>query len=363
LTPDEPVGTEEKTNIIIKEATRADNEGLVYLTSLAPMKGDISIRIDRRPDFFRLLEMRGSSFVMVAELNDNIIGSFSASAVNVFIDGKPETVHYLGDFKIHPDYRKSTVAMRLARAVLQKLISMNADLLFCTAAYRNEDVMPFFKGRSFLPTFEAVGIFNVLQIIPTLFKTRNTKYHLEEGSFVSSGVSFFNNFMKNFQFGLVYSESSFENTTLITASFNNTVVSAITLFDAGPAKQNVLIRLPFYLKSVVMAISALNAISPIVRLPKINNVVRILYIKSYACESGHEKALKLLIGRARNIAYEKKYNFLAIGIHENDPFLKIFSGYPKFTFKSMGFATSLKDNKEKIKSILSGIPFEDYSLV
>jgi hypothetical protein len=223
--------------------------------------------------------------------------------------------------------------------------------------------MPFFKGRSFLPTFEAVGIFNVLQIIPTLFKTRNTKYHLEEGSFVSSGVSFFNNFMKNFQFGLVYSESSFENTTLITASFNNTVVSAITLFDAGPAKQNVLIRLPFYLKSVVMAISALNAISPIVRLPKINNVVRILYIKSYACESGHEKALKLLIGRARNIAYEKKYNFLAIGIHENDPFLKIFSGYPKFTFKSMGFATSLKDNKEKIKSILSGIPFEDYSLV
>jgi hypothetical protein len=363
LTPDEPVGTEEKTNIIIKEATRADNEGLVYLTSLTPMKGDISIRIDRRPDFFRLLEMRGSSFVMVAELNNNIIGSSSASAVNVFIDGQPEIVYYLGDFKVHPDYRRSTVAMRLARAVLQKLISVNADLLFCNAAYGNEDVMPFFKGRIFLPAVEAVGIFNVLQIIPTPFKTRNTKYHLEEGPFVSSGVSLFNNFMKNFQFGPVYSESSFENTTLITASFNNKVVSAITLFDTGPAKQNVLIKLPFYLKSIFKAISALNTIFPIVRLPKINEVVRILYIKSYACEPGREEALKSLIGRARNIAYENKFSFLAVGIHEKDPFLKIFSGYPKFTFKSMGFVTSLKDKKEKIKSILSGIPFEDYSLV
>jgi len=363
LTLYEPVGTAGKINIIIKEATRADNEGLVYLTSLTPMKGDISIRIDRRPDFFRLLEMRGPSFVMVAELNNNIIGSFSASAVDVFIDGKPETVYYLGDFKVHPDYRRSMVAMRLAGAVLQKLISADADLLFCTAAYGNEDVIPFFKGRIFLPAAESVGIFNVLQIIPTPFKTRNTKYHLEEGPFVSSGISFFNNFMKNFQFGSVYSESSFENTTLITASFNNAVISAITLFDTGSAKQNVLIRLPFYLKSVFKVIRALNTISPIVRLPSINEVVRILYIKSYACEPGNEEALRLLIGRARNIAYEKKYHFLAIGIHEKDPLLKIFTCYPKFTFKSMGFVTSLKDKKEKIESILSGIPFEDYSLV
>jgi len=352
-----------KANIIIKEATRADNEGLVYLTSLTPMKGNISIRIDRSPDFFRLLEMRGSSFVIVAELNNNIIGSYSASAVNVFINGKPETIYYLGDFKVHPDHRKSIVAARLAKATLQKLESLNADILFCTAVYGNDDVLPFFKGRAFIPLAKEVGIFNVLQIIPTPFKTRNTKYHLEEGPFVPSGVSFFNNFMKNFQLGPVYSESSFENTTLITASFNNAVVSAITLIDTGPAKQNVLIRLPFYLKSIFTAIGAINTIFPVMRLPKTNEVVRILYIKSFACEPGHEETLKSLLGRARNVAYEKKYTFLAIGIHEKDPFLKIFSKYPKFTFKSMGFVTSLKDKKEKINYILSGIPFEDYSLV
>jgi Acetyltransferase (GNAT) family len=357
------VGTKTKANIIIKEATRSDNEGLVYLTSLTPMKGNISIRIDRKPDFFRLLEMRGLSFVIVAELNNDIIGSYSASAVDVFIDGKQEQVYYLGDFRVHPDHRKSTIAARLAKAMLQKLESLNADLLFCTAAYGNDDVIPFFKGRAFIPLAKEVGIFNVLQIIPTPFKTRTAKYHVEEGPFASSGVSFFNNFMTKFQLGSVYSESSLENTTLITASFNNTVIAAITLFDAGHAKQNVLIRLPLYLKSIFKLINAIKTILPVVTLPEINEVVRILYIKSFACEPGHEQALKSLLGRARNIAYEKKYTFLAVGIHEKDPFIKIFSNFPKFTFKSRGFITSLKGRKEKIDSILKGIPFEDYSLV
>ena len=355
--------TEGEANIIIKEATRDDNEGLVDLTSLTPMKGNISIRIDRRPDFFRLLEMRGPFFVMAAVLDNKIIGSSSAAAVNILIDGKPETVYYLGDFKVHPDYRGSMLAARIARAVHQRLGSLDADLLFCTAAYGNSDVIPFFMGRAFCPPARKVGIFNVLQIIPTKFKTRNSKFQLEEGPFASPALSLFNNFMKKFQLGPVYSENSFENTTLITASLNNKIVSAITLIDTSHAKQNVLIRLPFYLKIIFKSINAIKAFFPVVTLPEINEIIRILYIKSFACEPGQEEALKLLVGRARNIAYEKKYSFLAIGIHERDPILKIFSRYPKFTFKSMGFIASLKGKNEKINSILGGIPFEDYSLV
>ena len=358
-----PVAKENKPNITIREAIRADNDGLVLLTSLTPMKGDISIRIDRKPDFFRLLEMRGQSFVVIAEVNNSIIGSSSASAVEAFIDGQPETVFYLGDFKIHPDYRRSTVAMRIGRVVLQKLESLNADLLFCTVAYGNDAVLPFVKGRAFLPPAEEAGIFHVFQIIPTPFKTSNTKYQLEEGSFTSSGLGFFNSYMKKFQFGHIYSESSFNNSILITASFQGRLVAAISLVDTMEAKQNVLIRMPFYMKSIVKAIGAINTIFMVMRLPEIDRAVRILYIKSFACEPGYAEAIKLLLGRARNVAYEKGYTFLSVGIHAKDPFLKLFSGYPKFTFKSMGFVASLKGSKDKIQSILRGIPFEDYSLV
>jgi len=353
----------EKANIIIREGTPSDNEALVNLTSQTPMQGKISIRIDREPDFFRLLDMRGSSFVIVAELQNTIIGCCSASSVDVFVDGKPEVVFYLADFKIHPDYRKSTVAMRIGKAMLQKFELLDADLLFGTAAYGNDDVKPFFTGRAFLPKAEEVGIFNVFLIIPTSFKKKNIKYHLGEVPLISSTISFFNNFMKKYQLGPVYSESSFDNNILITASFNNELVAAITLFDTGPAKQNVLIQLPLFLKCIIKSIGALNTIYTIVRLPKINEVVQILYIKSFACKQGHEEALKLLLGRARNIAHEKKYTFLTIGIHEKDPLIKIFANYLKITFKSVGYVTSLKNNKDKINYILKGIPFEDYSLV
>jgi GNAT superfamily N-acetyltransferase len=350
-------------HIIIREGTYSDNEELVNLTSLTPMKGNISLRIDRNPDFFRLLELRGPSFVIVAESDHQLIGSYSASAVNVFISGQPETVYYLADFKVHPDYRNLKIAVRLAKAMLQKLDDINADLLFCTAAFGNADVMPFLKGRASLPLATEVGMFRVMQIIPTPIRKRSNKYLLAEEPIISSTVSFFNDFMKNYQLAPVHSESSFENNLILTASFKSELVAAIALFDTASAKQNVVIRLPFILKSIVAFTNIINTVYPLLRLPETNKAVKILYIKEFGCKPGHDKALKLLIAKARNLAYEKKYTFLSIGIHQKDPLSKVFSRYPKFIFKSMGFLASLKGNNEKINNIIRGIPFEDYSLV
>ena len=353
----------ENHKIIIREATLADNDELVCLTSLAPMMGKIAIRIDRKPDFFRLLEMRGPSFVIVATAGKKIVGSCSVSAIDSFVEGNREPVYYMGDFKVHPDFRGSTVAGRLARAVMKKAESINADLCFCTVAYGNADVIPFFKGRAFLPVVKAAGIFHVFQIFPTPFKSADKKYTLDEGPFKSSAVGMFNEFMKGYKIGPAWTESSFGNATLITASLNNEVVSAITLVDTVAAKQNVLIRIPFYLQCLFKISGAVNLIFPLIKVPRMHHVVRVLYVKSFTCKPGHQQALKILLERARNIAYQKKYNFLAAGIHEKDPLFRVFASFPKFTFKSMGFIASLKNNQEKVDRVLQGIPFEDYSLV
>ncbi len=354
---------QEKTTIIIREGNHSDNEGLVRLTSMSPMMGKISIRIDRMPDFFRLLEMRGPSFVLVAEWNNSIIGSYSVSAVNVFINNKPETAYYLGDFKVHPDFRKSLVAVRLAKEAIQRLEKLNADLLFSTVAIGNEAVAPFLKGRASFPEAENTGIFNIYQMIPFPFKPRITKYQFEEKPFTSAYLSFFNDFISKYQFGTVYTEKCLENTILITASFNNQIVAAICLMDAVKMKQNVLIGLSFYLKYLSKLINAINLIFKLIRLPRINEVVRIMYIKSFSYNPKHEDALKLLIKKARNLAYKNKYHFLNIGIHEKDPVRKIFSKQAKFTFKSSGYICSLKGNRDKVESILQGIQYEDFSMV
>lgn len=363
ITKTKPPVTSEMSYMIIKEGTTADNEGLISLTSLTPMKGKISTRIDRNPDFFRLLGLRGSSFVLVAELNGKIIGCYSASATAVMINGNLETAYYLADFKVHPDHRKSTVAARLGKAMLQKLESMDADLLFCSVTFGNEDVLPFFRGRALFPAADDAGTFSVFEILPTPVKTGSSGYTIGEVQTGETLISFFNDFMKSYRLAPVYSENSFKNSTLIRASLENETVAALALFDPGSAKQNVLTGLPFTLKILVRLISAVNLIYPLVRVPKIDEPLKIVFIKSFAVRPDHEKALKSLIGMARNIAFKQNYTFLSIGIHENDPFLKLFSGYPKYTFKTIGFLHSLKNNKLKINEIQSGALFEDFSLV
>ena len=52
-----------------------DNRQLIELTSSSGMTGEISLRIDRKPDFFGLLNMRGESKVFVAVDHETIIGS------------------------------------------------------------------------------------------------------------------------------------------------------------------------------------------------------------------------------------------------------------------------------------------------
>ena len=79
----------------IRNATPSDNEGLLWLTSMTPMKGKISIRVDRNPNFFRLLDRRGSSQVLVAEEEGKIVGCISVASAPVHIDGKLESVYYL----------------------------------------------------------------------------------------------------------------------------------------------------------------------------------------------------------------------------------------------------------------------------
>src|SRR3972149_6726561 len=99
--------------IEIRECYLSDNEGLLELTSLTPMKGQISIRNDRYPDFFRILSLRSSnsllnynnseltpelstdssyfqeemngSIVIVAVDKNKIVGSFSAVEESMLI--------------------------------------------------------------------------------------------------------------------------------------------------------------------------------------------------------------------------------------------------------------------------------------
>jgi len=345
----------------IREATRSDNEALLSLTSMTPMSGHHSIRIDRQPDFFRLLDRRGRSHVLVAEEGGFIIGCVSVSQVLVHIDQRHESVHYLGDLKIHPHHRGTGLAVRLIKSI-RDLLEADIDLVMCTVAHGNRNVLPLFDGRSGLPKPVALGTFNVFQILPSPRRPKTTTLTIREEPAHPDLVRLYNDYYGRYQLGPVFQTGSLHKSRHWVARSGGDIRAALSLVDVGDAKQIVLIRLPFRLRILVSFLRPLRHLFPIANLPEINHPIRILYIKSLACRKGQDKALDLLIQTARNVVLEQNYHFLTIGVHEKDPLRKRLTKYPKFNYKSMGFAVSLKRGTNGLLRLRQGIPYVDYSL-
>jgi GNAT superfamily N-acetyltransferase len=347
----------------IREATRNDNDGLLLLTAITPMGGDISIRSDRYPDFFRLLDRRGPSHVLVAEEGRTIVGCFSATRVPVYVDGKPESVHYLGDLKVHPDHRRSGLATELIQAMQRDLRASGADLVLCTAAFGNERVRPYLDGRAGLPRTAALGVFKVYQLLPSRRLSEVGAYEVREEPEQPEMLELYAHHFRDYQFGPVLEPDTLRDARHRVARSGGRVQASLSLLDVGDSRQNVIVRLPPVMGALVLIVRALRRVVPLPELPAKGEPIRTLYIKALACRPGHEAALDLLVQEARHQAFEEKYHFVAIGLHERDPLGARLAGRAKFTFKSLGFVAGLKRVQGDLDALTRRIPYEDYSLV
>ena len=50
----------ERDTVVVRDARDADNEALVALAAACPMAGDITMCVDRAPNFFALSKLEGS---------------------------------------------------------------------------------------------------------------------------------------------------------------------------------------------------------------------------------------------------------------------------------------------------------------
>lgn len=102
-------------DFVVREARPSDNDGLIALAAACPMVGDLSLRIDRRPDFFALNRLEGDRWrLAVAEREGSIVGCVAWSERRAFLNGREMRTGYAGDLKVHPDHRDTRVADALS---------------------------------------------------------------------------------------------------------------------------------------------------------------------------------------------------------------------------------------------------------
>ena len=104
---------------LVRLATPDDNEALIDLTAACPMEGDLSLCIDRAPDFFALNRLEGDRWrvAVVDSVDRRAIACVATAERRVWLHGNPRTVVYAGDLKVHPDYRDARTADALERFV------------------------------------------------------------------------------------------------------------------------------------------------------------------------------------------------------------------------------------------------------
>ena len=344
-------------------ATYDDNEQLIQLTSASGMAGDISLRIDRKPDFFKLLNMRGESKVFVAVDENMIVGSICVSREDVYVDGQIYPLQYFADFKISEPYRNKTIGYRLCKELENYVLEIGADLAFVNYAKGNTKPTRFFFNRQNTPDFENIGIFNIHQFIGRRRTAFHPQYKIEPSQISEELMKFLNVHYSKFELGSVVTNEKLEGSTVFTVQENGEIIAALCLQDTMDVKQNVVTAVSWKMKYLLKILTLLNGILGLSKMPKMNEPVSMIYIKYLAVNNNEKQLVRLLIDHARNIAFEKSYSFVSIGVHEKDPLNNCLSGLFKMTFNSVGMVLSLKNNKELIEKVKNGIPFADYSVV
>lgn len=346
----------------IREAMPEDSDKLIELTSLAPMEGVIGLKIDRRPDFFRLLRLSQSFITLVAE-NDThqIVGCFAATKSKMCISGKSSCVYYLRDLKVHPDYKGSMVAYNLVKKMYNRLIKEGADILCCTMASGNDSVVPFFKGRAGIPAFEEVAKYNVYQILPS-YNSKFLDSQLFEDN--TSLADFFNTQFSQFTLKpCKISREELDGCVNFSIINEKSISAGIAAFDPSFCKQNIVTHYSFSIAALLNSLRLLKYFMRLPSLPEKHMPLKIIYAK-YLAFTGSERFLKSVIQQLRHYAFNKDYHLVAIAVDEKDDSMnKLLKPLSRFVFKSSLLATSLQNNEEMLYGMKKNVCYEDYSLV
>ncbi len=349
--------------ITYRLATDSDNQQLIELTAAAGMAGETGLRIDRKPDFFSLLNMRGESKVFVAVDDHMIIGSLCVSLQQVYVGGEIFPFYYIGDFKVATSYRNKGIGLQLCDQLADYVISNNGDLAFLNVSKGNTKPVSFFKNRPGVPDFENIGIFKIHQFIGKRKKINHPEYKIESATVSDELIEFLNVHYSHYELGPVITTEILKDAEIFVIRKDKKIIATMCLLDTMPVKQNVVTKLSWQMKPLLYFINLISDIAGISKMPVLNEPVRMIYIRYLAVNDKNAAIVKLLINHARNIVYKRSYSFASIGLHEKDPFNNCFSGMFKMTFNSVGMLVTIKDSKILIENIKKGIPFEDYSLV
>jgi len=327
------------SGIIIEKATENDNSGICRLCEI-PMAGFISLVMERAPDYFvgaKIQNQQVAVYVCKKVADNSVVGLFSIGRRNVFINGTPTWVYYFSDLRIHPDFQKSMLLIRMCKFIREHEI-VEENGLGHTVVFSENKIMTDLIARGndellkklSLPKYAIYGKYCSYMISLTKRrKKRMTTLLIRKANIndVNKMQLFFNDEASKkqwypcYEFSKLtadyYQDIDIEDFYL---AFNGKDLVGITgTWDQKNFKQTKVFSYSPMLKKLRPAINSLSAITGGFKLPPEGEKLNYFTLHSTVTKNNQADIFCDLVEQIYRDNYRKSYDYFLCGLDKEDP--------------------------------------------
>ena len=323
----------------IEIASAMDDAEIRALLRNASFGGDVNVSLEREPDSTLAASIEGDEHcaLVARHVRTGAIAGVANRAVrNVFVNGVPSKVAYLGQLRIDPRFSRHRTLLAAGFDRIRALQSSSAPHLhLASVVAENVPARRLLSRRApGWPTFEPVDTLVSLAIParPRNASRRSNRVHCERGSMadIDAIVSCLDRHGARFQFHPAWSRADLtgprtRGLTLddfIVARRDGDLVGCVACWDQRAFKQ---VRVRGYSSRLSRwrpVVNALSRITNVPHLPRVGDTLQFAYLSHLAVDDRDNEGVMVdLVAAALQAACQRGLDYVVIGLSAAHPFL------------------------------------------
>ena len=320
----------------VRDATAADNDALVALAEACPMRGDITMCVDRAPDFFALVRLEGERWrVGVAEDAGTVVGCVAASERLAYVNGAATRTAYLGDLKVHPAHRGGFAADALVEFSREAVRGYGGDDMLALVTVLNgnrsmEHRAVGLRGLPPLTRFATLDVHAIPLLWPRAERVAGLRVDVACESDLDEMGALWNRVAPGRQLAPVLGAARLRawiadapgltvRDYLVARRADGRIAGFLALWDQYFIKQ---LRVLGYSARLAAVRAALNGLAPLARTPRLpaaGAVLPSLAVLHCCVERDEPEVLRALLLHAYTARRGAGYLFLTLALDRRDP--------------------------------------------
>ncbi len=354
-------------------AREKDDAQLRALLQASPMEGEVSLLFTREPNYFQAACTEGvwnQTIVVRDQAAGKIVGLASRSVREVFVNGKLSRVGYLGSLRISRACRNRLILGRGYHFLKQLHEDKRARIYLTTIMADNTRVKEVLvSGRAGLPHYHDIGQLNTYVIPLAHKKLPPTGIKITKGSpdMLDQVEAYLGREGPRKQFFPFFDKENFKTSgpllrdlkieNFLIAVENNRILGVCACWDQSRFKQIVVHQYQGRMKFIRPLYNFWAKQKGYPVWPRAGDSFRYFYVSWLAVTEDRQEVSTALLREAAGEFLNKGYDFMMIGLHENDPLNKSVAVFPNLKIGSRVYVACWPDGDRDFQGLDSRIPY------